>query len=303
MELEMTIQSEVKSEQKGSKKAIEAGRMGGMFYVEPERALIIGHDTAHKSKAEHHLYQERAHEPVDEALAANMAEYGFTSTIQICKDGPNLEVVVGRRRVKAARRANEIRAEKGLPPIKVKCEVVRGTALQMALRMVSENALRKDVHPLDMAADCQGLLDIGASPEQAAMSCGKTLPQFRALLKLLDLDVAVQAAIRAGDLSVSAGIQLADLTREQQKAELAKNVGSKRQTAAQVSAAVKARKSGSDEAVVVPGKRLITKLLESDKAEEVLGKDGIRALRFAIGELSARNIAGLTDLIREIKGE
>jgi ParB family chromosome partitioning protein len=238
---------------------------------------------------------------VDPDLVNSMIEDGFTSVINVRKDGPNLEVVVGRRRVKAARRANEILEERGLPLIKVQCEVVKGNAISLFGRVISENALRKDVHPIDMADDLQRFLDFGATEEEAGRRCGKTIQQLRITLKLLDLDEVVQKAIRDGVLSVTAGIKLADLTRADQKTQLAKVItGQAGRTVAAVASVVKANQNGGD-AVQAPGKRLLKKLLASDEAVTVFGEDGIKALRFAMGDLPVTSFAGLTALIREVK--
>lgn len=292
---------QVEQSTKRSRTAIEASR-SNVFNVEPERLLIVGHDTDHKSKAEHPLYQKRAHESVDMSLAQNMAENGFTTVIDVRKDGPNLEVVVGRRRVKAARVANEMRAAKGLPPIKVVCQVTRGNDIAMVCRMISENALHKDVSPMVMAEDLQGLLAIGATEEEAARASGKSVQQLRQTLKLLDLDVSVQQAIQEGSITATAGTLLADLTREDQKTELARILsGQAGKTVASVASTVRARKTG-EEAVQAPGKRLLNKLVAHERSEEIFGTEGLRALKFAMGEMNPQQIEGLSDLLAEIKG-
>jgi ParB family chromosome partitioning protein len=290
------------SEPSGKKLAIAASRGQTTFKVEPERLLIVGHDTPHKSKAEHPLFQQRALEAVDEALAANMAENGFTTVIDVRKDGPNLEVVVGRRRVKAARRANEIRAAKGLGPIKVVCQVVKGSDIAVVKRMISENALHQDVPVLVMAEDLQGLIDMGASEAEAALAAGKSVPQLRQILKLLDLDASVQAAIRDNIIPPSVGIKMAELTRDDQKAELGRHLaGEKTLTAAHVASTVRAKRNGT-EAVQAPGRRVLKQLIEHEESVKIFGEDGIKALRYAMGDLSPRQFAGLTDLLRQLKG-
>lgn len=286
----------------GHKLAIDASRGQTTFKVEPERLLLIGFDTSHKSKAEHPLFQQRALEPVDEALAENMAENGFTTVIDVRKDGPNLEVVVGRRRVKAARRANEIRAARSLGPIKVVCQVVKGSDIAIVKRMISENALHQDVPVLVMAEDLQGLIDMGASEAEAALAAGKSVAQLRQILKLLDLDASVQAAIRDGIIPPSVGIKMSELTRDDQKVELARHMaGEQSLTAAHVVSTVRAKRNGT-EAVQAPGRRILKKLVEHEESVQIFGEDGIKALRYAMGALSPRQFAGLTELLRQIKG-
>lgn len=273
------------------------------FMVDPSKPLIIGHDTKHK-RGEHPLWQERALEAVDEILAQDIATNGFRSVIQVRVDGSNYEVVAGRRRVKAARRANEIRAANGEAPLKIEVKVVRGTPLSLVGLMISENANRKDVAPLQMAEDLQKFLDMGATEQQTATAAGKTVPQLRSFLRLLDLDPQVQEAVRKSTISVSAAIRLAELGREDQVAELAKiGAGESGKTAADVDAAVRAKRDGG-EVTKAPGKRLINKLLEDEEAKAVLAAaDGVQVVRWMIGELAPRNIKGLVAAINRVSGK
>jgi len=293
---------------KRSKLAIDEKRGTPTFMVDPHKLIIVGFDTKHK-KGEHPLWQERALEEVDENLARNIATVGFQSVIQVRVDGTKYEVVAGRRRVKAARLANQMREKlakdsgDAFIPVKVECKIVRGTDLQHVGMMISENANRKDVAPLQMAEDIQGFLNLGASEEMAASAAGKTVPQMKLFLKLLDLDSKVQAAVRKGEISVKAAIQLAALGREEQVVELAKiEAGEAGATVADVEAAVKSKRTG-EEVSKAPGKRLVNKLLESDDGKRVLSAaDSVHVVRWMIGELPARNIKGLVDAIRLVSG-
>ena len=273
------------------------------FMVDPSKPLIIGFDTKHK-RGEHPLWQERALEAVDEILAQDIATNGFRSVIQVRVDGSNYEVVAGRRRVKAARRANEIRAAKGESPLKIEVKVVRGTPLSLVGLMISENANRKDVAPLQMAEDLQKFLDMGATEQQTATAAGKTVAQLRSFLRLLDLDPQVQDAVRKSTISVSAAIRLAELGREDQVAELAKiGAGESGKTAADVDAAVRAKREGG-EVTKAPGKRLINKLLDDEEAKAVLAAaDAVQVVRWMIGELAPRNIKGLVAAINRVSGK
>lgn len=296
-----------KTQPKRTRTAIDEQR-STTFMVDPSKLVIVGHDTKHK-RGEHPLWQERALEAVDENLAQNIALVGFQSVIQVRVDGDKYEVVAGRRRVKAARRANEIRealaqdSGEDVIPVKVECKVVRGTNLHHVGLMISENANRKDVEPLQMAQDLQSFINMGASEEMAAAAAGKTIAALRQFLKLLDLDGQVQTAVSSGNLSVTAAIQLAAFGREEQVAELEKiqsgEVGS---TVADVGARARAKRSG-DEVSKAPGKRLVTRLLESDEGKRVLSAaDGVQVARWLLGELNARNIKGLVEAIRLVSG-
>jgi ParB family chromosome partitioning protein len=305
----MTLETSKQSDSKRSKTAIAESR-STTFMVDPDKLIIVGFDTKHK-KGEHPLWQERALEPVDALLAQNIATVGFQSVIQVRVDGDKYEVVAGRRRVKAARLANQLREKQAKAdgedflPVKVECKVVRGTELAHIGLMISENANRKDVPAMQMAEDLASFLSRGASEEMAAAAAGKTVVQLRSYLRLLDLAEPVQNAVRSGKLSVKAAISLADLGREEQAKQLSKiESGEAGSTVADVQAEVRAKKNGSTDVVKVPGKRLINKLLASDDGKKVLSAaDGVQVARWMIGELHARNIKGLVEAIRQVENK
>jgi ParB family chromosome partitioning protein len=292
-----------------SKTAIDQQR-STTFMVSPSLPRVIGLDTPHK-KGEHPLWQARAIEPVDEIFAQQIARNGFQSIIDVRKDGPHLDVVAGRRRIKAARRAVEIRKEwelqgdvdmQALPPLLVECKVVRGMDMQLVARMISENANRKDVEPIQMAEDLQNYMNMGATEDMAALAGGKTVAQLRTFLKLLDLAPQVQDAVRIGKISSSAAIHLADLEREEQVKELGKiEAGEAGATLADVSARVRAKKKGSEDVQKAPGKRLVQKLLESEEGCQVLTQaNGVDLARWMMGELHPRKIKGLVGAINKV---
>jgi ParB-like chromosome segregation protein Spo0J len=298
----------VKSKIKRSKLAMDEQR-STTFMVDPDKLVVIGWDTKHKSKIEHPLFQARALEAIDEVLALNIANQGFLSVISVRVDGDKYEVDAGRRRAKAARRANEIRRERAKAsgedfiPVKVECKVVKGSTLVHVGLMISENANRKDVEPMQMAEDLADFIRLGASEEMAAAAGGKTVPALRQFLKLLDLDPKVQETVSSGALSVKAAIQLAAFGREEQVAELKKiTAGEIGSTVADVEARVRSKKSGEDVSKA-PGRRLINKLLESDEGKRVLSAaDGVQVVRWMLGELNARNVKGLVEAIRSVEG-
>lgn len=293
----MTIQT---SDTKRARTAIDADRGPTSFRLSPDAVRVIGRDTSHKSRKEHVLWQKRALLPADEAFAQAMANDGFSSVIKVRKDGPFLDVVEGRRRTVAARRANEILAERGKEPLQITVMVVKGSDLDMLGHIISENANRLDLPVLDLAEEANAYLNMGASEERAAASCGKTVAQLRQLLKLLDLDPKVQEAVNNGSLSASAAMNLADLCREDQVKALEDGA---KLTVAEVKSRVRAQRDGQDEATKAPGRRLLNKLLAHENAEEVFGEQGIAAIKFVMGDLSPRQIKGLTDLIRQVSNK
>lgn len=292
----MTTQTSQETSRKRT--AINASR-GTTFLLNPREVKIIGFDTPHK-KGEHVLWQRRALDEVDTDLVNYMVENGFAGVIDVRKNGPDIEVVAGRRRTKAARRANEIRVERGLPEINAECKLVRGTDSELFGRVISENMLRKDVESMDLAEDIHSYMSLGRSFKDASLVCGKTVPQVKLLLKLLDLAPEVQDAVRTHAISWTAGAELSDLRREDQVGKLGELIAAGNTTVARVKATVTAAKTG-EEVTEVPGKRLVTKLLGlEEEVVEVFGPDGIRAMRFMLGQLPPHRIKGLTALIAKV---
>jgi ParB family transcriptional regulator, chromosome partitioning protein len=286
------------------KTAIKAPRGKTSFRLDPNdpRLRLIGHDTNHKD-GEHICYQERAHLPVDEEFAQYMAVHGCTSVLIVFRDGDFLDIVVGRRRLKAARRANEIRAERGLDPIRIEVQVFDGTPLEVLALMITENSRRLEPHAIQMALDLNRFLRLGATLTEAAFTIGKSEQTVTNYISLLRLSTPVQEAVARGDLAVSAAIELLSLTRDEQTVELVSLLAKgERPTAANVNAAVRTKKSG--EAVSpAPKTRTLRKLIAAEGAEEVLGENGIALIRFVLGELPARNIKGLTELLRKVESK
>jgi ParB family transcriptional regulator, chromosome partitioning protein len=280
---------------------IKDAKRSDIFTLSPDRVRLIGFDTDHKA-GEHILYQDRVHEPFDEALVQSMLARGFTSVVDVRKDGELFEVIAGRRRVKAAREAARRMIEDGLEPLKIVIQVKRmNTELDLLEHVISENALRKNPNAIQMARDLNLMLSLGATREQAARAIGKGLQSLDNYLKLLDLSPMVQNAITSGRIKPAAALALVPLAREDQEIELAKIFsGQKKPTAANVNAAVKAKQSGDDEANPAPKKRLVHKLIAHADAEAVFGVEGVAAIRFVLGELNPNQIKGLKELIRKV---
>lgn len=286
------------------KTAIDAKRGQTTFRVSPSdsRLRVIGRDTNHR-EGDHVLYQDRALEAPNQGLVNSMVANGFQGSIDVRVDGSFWDIVVGRRRVIAAREAEKILAAQGIE-FMIEIRPIKGTDLEMVEHMISENALREDPNPIQMAVDLNRFIKMGASDSQAARALGKGVQSLKLYLKLLDLAPEVQEAVRRGDLAMSAALELVKLERDDQKAELSKLFeGGEKPTAANVNAVVRAKKSG-EEASAAPSKRLLHKLLADQEAAEVLSAaDAVKVLRWSLGELPARNIAGLVDAIRRVQGE
>lgn len=289
----------------GKKTAIDASRAGGggFFAVDPSLPQIIGYDTKHK-QGEHPQWQKRASKPVDHGLVQYMLRFRKSpGVIEVQKDGPNIIVCIGRQRVKAGREVNRILAEMGEPPIKLICQVKKGSDLDLLAGTISENAQKVRYSALDMARDAQNYINYGGSDDDAAAAIGKTVQYMLKLLTLLDLHPHIQQAIDDEQLFPSAGFQLTKLTRDEQLVEFDKiKTGAYQPTAKNIDGAVKAIRRGesSAAAVVAPSKIVLRKIAAHEDAERVLGEDGLLALKWMLGITKPRTIAGLSDLIRKV---
>ncbi len=117
-----------------------------MFFFEPESLHLVT-DTTHP------LYDERVHLPLNEAVILNIMELGVLEPIIVWKDPETGKtcVVSGRQRVKNAMEANARRKRAGLEPWPVPGIAKRGSAIQMAKYMVSENEITQPDTPLGRA--------------------------------------------------------------------------------------------------------------------------------------------------------
>jgi ParB family chromosome partitioning protein len=128
------------------------------------------------------------------------------------------EIVAGERRWRASQLA-------GLAEVPV---LIRSIPDEQALEMaLIENIQRENLNPLEEAQGLQRLIDeFGLTHQQAADAVGRSRPAATNLLRLLQLTVAVQDLLMAGDLDmgharallpVSSGQQLALAQRVVQK--------------------------------------------------------------------------------------
>lgn len=197
-----------------SKKALDAPTVTG-FLVDPEKVLII-------DDKQHVLYDQRIEKPITEAFVRSIERFGVKQPIKLRKNGndptgePILEVVFGRRRIRAARLANQRRAAKGQEPILVKAFLDRGSDGDMAIEMVIENENRQDDDLVTKAEKAKKLVDLHGS-EIAADAFGVEVATMESWLPVLDLADAIKAKIRSGEMAAGAAAELLNLPRNEQE--------------------------------------------------------------------------------------
>jgi ParB family chromosome partitioning protein len=128
-----------------------------------------------------------------ESLAASIAEHGVLQPIVVTETLDGYRLVAGERRLRAARMA-------GLELIPA---VVRQLADHQHLELaLVENLQRSDLGPMDEARAFRQLIDeFGFTQETVALRVGRARSTVANTLRLLDLDPAVQEAVRDARLT------------------------------------------------------------------------------------------------------
>lgn len=138
-----------------------------------------------------------------EELAASIRAVGILQPVVVRRSGAAYQLVMGERRVRAARLA-------GLRMIPA---VVRDTADDAMLRdALIENVQRKDLNPIEEAVAIRALIDeLHVTHDDVAARIGRSRPAVTNALRLLTLSAAVQQRVAGGALSAAHGRALAAL--------------------------------------------------------------------------------------------
>lgn len=284
-----------------AKQALEGKRLNA-FAMDASDLTIIGLDT--KDGPEHPLYDERIFLPIDEAMVRNIRAFGVIEAINVRKNGPKVEVVDGRQRVRHARIASERNVAEGLPPILVPCLApIKATDVTAMGVMVSANAHRRDDDPMTRAKKASRMMALGATEADVAVSFGVTKAQVKNYLALLDLAPKVQKAVEAEAVPFTAAIQLADLPREEQVAQLDKMIEAGGVTVTEAKRQRQARASGADAEPRSkrPGLSTLRKVAEDKDFTDSLSDDARALLEWVVGnESAARRVKGLTAVLKAI---
>lgn len=262
---------------------------------------IEGVDTADKGGVG---YDARVLKPLDESDILNVCDMGVLQPIILRKDGARNVVMAGRQRLRWARAASKRLGT----VVKVPCVFRQGTDLDALKVLVAENEHREGDTFENQARKCQQLSNYGATEEEIAVVMRCTTAAVRQWMKFFDLAPEVQASMKAGDISGSAAIRLVDLPRAEQAevvTELVEEAKAKGKAKVAVAdAEQKARvRSGKKDADTTkrPGLRLMTKVLSHEDAE-VLPEGFLLGLRWAMGDLPAAKVRGLTAILRDVQG-
>ena len=126
-------------------------------------------------------------------LAHSIREFGVLQPVVVRPDGDGFELVMGERRLRAAKAA-------GLETIPA---VVRHTQDDAMLRdALLENLHRSQLNPLEEAAAYQQLLEeFGVTHDELATRIGRSRSQVSNTVRLMNLSLPVQRRVAAGVLS------------------------------------------------------------------------------------------------------
>lgn len=289
----------------GSQAIPGAGR-GQVFFVPADQVTIIGYDTKHRC-GEHPLWDERASDPVDEAIVRNIGVYGVEVACKIRKNGthesgkyagqPVLEVIDGRTRTKACREAAR-RAEKAgqVPPL-LKVELERGSEATQVGTMITLNELRHGDGTMVKAAKAARVLAAGQSEEDVATMFGVETQTIEKWRKLVELAPAVKAAVESGKISATAAVRLHKLSHEEQVAKLAELIANGKPTVAEATDRVKP--DGKRTSKPLLPKRQLNKIMKDEEWIATLSEDAQALLRVFFGDKKAVSLVpGLRERLR-----
>lgn len=207
--------------------AFDEGRLNGMYAkaMDP-RIQIIGIDT--KDGPEHVLWDisERNREGDVTFAAQLVVDGGIKEPIILRRDGQSYDVIVGRRRLQAARlierepeKVAKYLKEIGLPqpvrPILVPLLIEKCDDEKAATMVAAENAQRKDLSLLQKVQQAMRLLDRVKNKARVAATYGVDVQTITEWSKIQELHPKIVEQIDR-TISLSAATKLAPLSREEQ---------------------------------------------------------------------------------------
>jgi ParB family chromosome partitioning protein len=140
-----------------------------------------------------HQPRRRLDETALEELAASIRLHGLVQPVIVAPDGEGYVLVAGERRWRAAARAGLER----IPALVRELDPRAMTELALV-----ENLQREDLNPLEEAYAYRLLQEeYGLTQDEIAHRVGKSRPHVANILRLLQLDPAVQEAVMEGQLT------------------------------------------------------------------------------------------------------
>jgi ParB family chromosome partitioning protein len=280
--------------------AFEAPRFNG-FMLDPDEIKIVGIDLPMENAdgTQHFLYDPRVKLPLPESFVLNVMALGVKKPIIITKEGEDAIVVDGRQRVRAAREAKKRLTAMGESEIfRVPVLLQKGEEELLLKISISTNEFTVEDTQLVKARKAQKMLDRGITEVEVAAAFGVTTKSIQNWLKILGLSAPVRKAVEAELITPSAAAELASLPPDEQKVKLEELVGGEtRPTIKETRQSV--RKSSGGKTSTVPGKKVVTFIIEKGYEEYHVAEDFVLGLKFAQGNLeNLEAIDGLTEAVK-----
>jgi ParB family chromosome partitioning protein len=190
----------------------ETGRKDLMFY-RPEDLTI-------EESADGVLYDERATLPLNPSFVKSIKTRGVMVPIIVRRNGPRIEVIDGRQRVRAAVVANKSLEAEGQEPITVPATFKKSSDMgELAETIIIANEQRAEDSVLIKAKKASRLIETrGRTDDQVADAFGVTVTTVRNWLAMLDCSPHVQGLVESGRIRVTDAKDIAKMPVEEQKA-------------------------------------------------------------------------------------
>lgn len=294
------------------KQAIE-GKRGTHFQIDPFSVKVPGIDYESGPEDPYYnprikgMYTANGEVVYNEGMLDSIMRLGVLEPILTGKkDNGDVVVVAGCSRILHAREACRRLQAAGHPPLLVPAlSPLRGfTDAEMGEVMIAENELRQENSPLVKAelAALQ-LRRRGGDIKEAAKAFGMGEQTFRQLLSLREAAPEVKAAVVSGEISTSAGVELARLPRDKQPKALQKT----KETGGTTEAARDARQeiTGTQGRPSMATLRKLHKEMLNSPNDTMAGEEYdagfVHALGWILGEISSENVVGLAKVLKDLK--
>jgi len=149
-------------------------------------------------------------------LTASLGEHGLVQPIVVRARGERYQLIAGQRRLAAARR---------LGWTKLPVRVLDVDDRQMSEIAIVENLQRRDLDALEKATSFKSYLaSWGCTQDELAKRLSIARSTVTNLIRLLELPVAVQQRLRAGEISMGHARALLPLGEEHEQVKLAQRI-------------------------------------------------------------------------------
>ena len=295
-------------------------KRGNHFYLDPRppsqggTVVHVGYDTKHRSQEENVCYSvSKRNTTPDRSMIDSIKRDGIVQPILFRQNGPDHEIIVGRRRRFNLLIANEELKAEGKDPWPLPALKYMGTDEQIAEIMLIENLEREEETIVEVARQAAYLLRKGKTPLEVAKICKfDSVQALSELLKVNEMAPEVQQAMqdKCGGISRYAATFLTELRFEEQvevMGELVANAPVERPTAEVVKRKVAERKGR--ELIAKIGKKqkkrlidVLTADIERKKSERFFQIEdptefALTLVRILSGELQPNRIKGLTKVL------